>query len=82
MTQPACEIFTIGFTQKSAETFFGLLKNAGVRLLVDITAVPMLSEQFQLVARHVVVLREALVRKCLRNRHFLEKVQAENLQDL
>lgn len=28
-------IFTIGFTQKSAEAFFGLLKQNGVRRLVD-----------------------------------------------
>jgi len=30
------KIFTIGFTKKSAETFFTLLKNAGVRRLVDV----------------------------------------------
>jgi uncharacterized protein (DUF488 family) len=30
------KIFTIGFTQKSAETFFTLLKNAGVKRLVDV----------------------------------------------
>ena len=29
-------IFTIGFTRKSAETFFTRLKNAGVRRLIDI----------------------------------------------
>lgn len=29
-------IFTIGFTKKSAETFFTRLKNAGVRRLVDV----------------------------------------------
>jgi uncharacterized protein (DUF488 family) len=29
-------VYTIGFTHKSAEVFFGLLKNAGVRRLVDI----------------------------------------------
>jgi uncharacterized protein (DUF488 family) len=29
-------IFTIGFTRKSAETFFTALKNAGVKRLVDI----------------------------------------------
>ncbi|HEU5424438.1 MAG TPA: DUF488 domain-containing protein [Nitrolancea sp.] len=28
-------IFTIGFTQKSAETFFGLLQHAGVRRVLD-----------------------------------------------
>ena len=30
------EIFTIGFTQKSAEAFFGTLKQSGVRQLVDV----------------------------------------------
>lgn len=30
------KIFTIGFTQKSAETFFGLLKENGVKTLVDV----------------------------------------------
>jgi uncharacterized protein (DUF488 family) len=30
------KIFTIGFTKKSAETFFTRLKNAGVRQLVDV----------------------------------------------
>jgi len=30
------KIFTIGFTKKSAEAFFTLLKNAGVRRLVDV----------------------------------------------
>jgi len=30
------EIYTIGFTQKSAAEFFGLLKRAGVRRLVDV----------------------------------------------
>jgi uncharacterized protein (DUF488 family) len=29
-------LFTIGFTQKSAETFFGLLIDAGVKRLVDV----------------------------------------------
>jgi uncharacterized protein (DUF488 family) len=29
-------LYTIGFTKKSAENFFGLLKNAGVARLVDI----------------------------------------------
>jgi uncharacterized protein (DUF488 family) len=29
-------LHTIGFTQKSAEQFFGLLKSAGVRRLVDV----------------------------------------------
>ena len=29
-------LFTIGFTQKTAETFFETLKNAGVRRVVDI----------------------------------------------
>ena len=29
-------IFTIGFTKKSAETFFTLLKDAGVKRLVDV----------------------------------------------
>jgi uncharacterized protein (DUF488 family) len=30
------EIFTIGFTQSSAEHFFGRLKRAGIRRLVDV----------------------------------------------
>jgi uncharacterized protein (DUF488 family) len=30
------EIHTIGFTQKSAERFFGLLKKAGIRRLIDV----------------------------------------------
>jgi uncharacterized protein (DUF488 family) len=30
------KIFTIGFTKKSAETFFGRLKSAGVKRLVDV----------------------------------------------
>lgn len=30
------KIFTIGFTKKSAETFFTLLTNAGVKRLVDV----------------------------------------------
>jgi uncharacterized protein (DUF488 family) len=30
------EIFTIGFTQKSAEEFFGLLTNSGIRRLIDV----------------------------------------------
>ena len=30
------KLFTIGFTKKSAETFFTRLKNAGVRRLVDV----------------------------------------------
>ncbi len=30
------KIFTIGFTKKSAETFFGALKRAGVSRLVDV----------------------------------------------
>ena len=29
-------IYTIGFTRKNARTFFGLLRNAGVRRLLDI----------------------------------------------
>ena len=29
-------LFTIGFTQKTAETFFETIKNAGVRRVVDI----------------------------------------------
>jgi uncharacterized protein (DUF488 family) len=28
-------LYTIGFTQKSAEQFFGLLRQAGVKLLID-----------------------------------------------
>jgi len=30
------EIYTIGFTKKSADDFFGLLKHAGVRRLLDV----------------------------------------------
>jgi len=30
------EIYTIGFTRKSAEQFFGILKEAGIRRLIDI----------------------------------------------
>jgi uncharacterized protein (DUF488 family) len=30
------EIYSIGFTQKTAEQFFGLLKRAGIRRLLDI----------------------------------------------
>lgn len=30
------KLFTIGFTQKSAEQFFSVLKNAGVRRIIDI----------------------------------------------
>jgi uncharacterized protein (DUF488 family) len=30
------EIYSIGFTQKTAEQFFGLLKQAGVRRLLDV----------------------------------------------
>jgi uncharacterized protein (DUF488 family) len=30
------EVFTIGFTQKSAAEFFGLLRTAGVKRLVDV----------------------------------------------
>jgi uncharacterized protein (DUF488 family) len=30
------KLFTIGFTKKSAETFFGLLKDAGVQRVLDI----------------------------------------------
>ena len=33
-------LFTIGFTRKGAERFFGLLDEAGVRLLLDIRARP------------------------------------------
>ena len=33
-------LFTIGFTQKSAETFFGLLRQHGVQRLVDIRLNP------------------------------------------
>ncbi len=29
------KIFTIGFTGKTAEQFFGLLRNAGVRKVID-----------------------------------------------
>ncbi|MDB5064044.1 MAG: hypothetical protein JWM18_478, partial [Chloroflexi bacterium] len=30
------EIHTIGFTQKSASRFFGLMSEAGIRRLVDV----------------------------------------------
>ena len=30
------EIYTIGFTQKSAERFFGILREAGIKRLVDV----------------------------------------------
>ncbi len=30
------DIFTIGFTKKNAETFFGFLKNSGVKTLLDV----------------------------------------------
>jgi uncharacterized protein (DUF488 family) len=30
------EIYSIGFTQKTAEQFFNILKNAGIRRLVDV----------------------------------------------
>jgi uncharacterized protein (DUF488 family) len=36
MTMDAIHLYTIGFTRKSAETFFGLLKSAGVRRMVDV----------------------------------------------
>jgi uncharacterized protein (DUF488 family) len=34
------KIYTIGFTQKTAEEFFGLLRDNGVRILVDIRLKP------------------------------------------
>jgi uncharacterized protein (DUF488 family) len=30
------EIYTIGFTKKTAEQFFGLLKNSGIGRLLDV----------------------------------------------
>lgn len=33
-------LYTIGFTKKSAESFFGLLRDAGVRRLVDVRLNP------------------------------------------
>lgn len=33
---PITEIFTIGFTKKSAEEFFSKLRNAGVKKLIDV----------------------------------------------
>ncbi len=33
---PSIEIFTIGFTKKSAEEFFSKLRNAGVKKLIDV----------------------------------------------
>ncbi|HKK07585.1 MAG TPA: DUF488 domain-containing protein [Gemmatimonadota bacterium] len=35
MTAPTT-LYTIGFTKKSAETFFGLLREAGVRRVIDV----------------------------------------------
>lgn len=35
MSQPAIHLYTIGFTQKTAEQFFGLLRDNGVNVLVD-----------------------------------------------
>ena len=35
MTSPA-SLFTIGFTKKSAEQFFGLLSGAGVKRVLDV----------------------------------------------
>ena len=29
-------IYTIGFTKKDAQSFFGLLRNAGIRRLIDV----------------------------------------------
>lgn len=29
------KLYTIGFTKKSAEVFFGLLKKAGITVLID-----------------------------------------------
>jgi len=34
--QPEMKFYTIGFTQKSAETFFAALRESGVRTLIDI----------------------------------------------
>ena len=33
---PDIELFTIGFTRKSAEKFFGLLRSSGARRIVDV----------------------------------------------
>ncbi len=33
---PDIELFTIGFTRKSAERFFGLLRSSGARRIVDV----------------------------------------------
>jgi uncharacterized protein (DUF488 family) len=30
------EVYSIGFTQKTAERFFGVLKRAGIRRLLDV----------------------------------------------
>ena len=35
MTSTACQIYTIGFTEKSAERFFQLLTSNGVQRLID-----------------------------------------------
>ncbi len=35
-TKPGIKLYTIGFTKKSAEEFFGLLKNAGVERVIDV----------------------------------------------
>jgi uncharacterized protein (DUF488 family) len=36
MTEPLLTMFTIGFTRKSARTFFSMLRNAGVATLIDV----------------------------------------------
>jgi uncharacterized protein (DUF488 family) len=35
MSNPKIQLYTIGFTQKTAEQFFGLLQDNGVHVLVD-----------------------------------------------
>lgn len=34
------KVYTIGFTEKSAEEFFGMLKNAGVKRVIDVRLCP------------------------------------------
>ena len=39
-SRPPLQLYTIGFTKKSAEQFFGLLKEAGVKRVVDVRRRP------------------------------------------
>ena len=40
LNTPPLQLYTIGFTKKSAEQFFGLLKEAGVKRVVDVRRRP------------------------------------------